>query len=274
MAIVPNWKSRLRKELAERAECFAKANSLTHYKSCAQKDPTILFPADRVKSRHGNFNDKSYQAILAKKSWAKRLNKRHPTPQALPKRWQRCAKELDSSNSSDVLLMNCFCYPGAAERILRSCLGVTATGLVEFGVDGKVPKCNGESDKTELDMRVGNTICEAKLTESGFTTKCATRVKAYRGFHGVFDAGQLPQDAGKYQSYQLIRNVLAAAAHGYEFVLLCDARRPDLLRYWWAVHTAIRDAALRARCHFLLWQEVAQACPTQLREYLGEKYGL
>lgn len=271
---MPNWDSRLRKELAGKAKRFATVNGLAHYQSLARRDPTILFPGDPATSRHGNFNDKSYEAILANASWAKRLEKPHPQPKALPEDRRGDARELDSSNSSDALLMNCFCYPGAAERILRGCLQTAPTGPVEFGVDGNVPLGNGKPDMTELDMRVGNIVCEAKLTESDFTSKRTEVVEAYRDFHDVFDPSLLPRVEGEYQSYQLIRNVLAAAAHGYDFVLLCDGRRPDLLHYWWTVHAAIRHADLRARSHFLLWQEVAEACPPPLQEYLREKYGL
>ena len=183
--------------------------------------------------------------------------------------------ELDSSNSSDALLMNCFCYPGAAERILQGCLRMTPSGPVEFGVAGDVPRRNGKPDTTELDMRVGNIVCEAKLTESDFTSKRATVVEGYRDLRDVFDADLLPRGVdGEYQSYQLIRNVLAAAAHAYRFVLVCDGRRPDLLHQWWTVHAAIQHPDVRARSDFLLWQEVAEACPAPLREYLREKYGL
>ena len=273
--MVPSWKSRLRKELAELAKHFAIANCLTHYRSCGKKDPTILFPEEPTTSKHGNFNDESYAAILTNKSWADRLRKPHSQRhQALPKDRRADAKELDSSNSSDALLMNCFCYPEAAERILRDCLHMTPSGSVEFGVDGNVPLRNGKLDKTELDMRVGNIICEAKLTESDFTRKRAKVVEAYRDFDDVFDPSLLPAVEGEYENYQLIRNVLAAVAHACHFVLLCDGRRPDLLHQWWTVHTAIRSPDLRARCHFLLWQEVAESCPSPLREYLREKYGL
>ena len=272
---MPNWQLQLRKELAERAERFAAANGLAHYKSCG-KSPTILFEAEAATSRHGNFNDESYAAILANASWAKRLEKPHSRRGALPKDRQGDARELDSSNSSDALLMNCFCYPGAAERILDACLRTTTTGTVEveFGVRGNVPRRNGNPDTTELDMRVGNIVCEAKLTEGDFTSQHATVVEAYRDLHDVFDASLLPRVGGRYQSYQLIRNVLAAAAHECHFVLLCDGRRPDLLQRWRTVHAAIRHPDLRARAHCLLWQEVAAACPAPLREYLCQKYGL
>ena len=84
----------------------------------------------------------------------------------------------------------------------------------------------------------------------------------------------LPHGADTYQGYQLIRNVLAATAHGYHFILLCDARRPDLLHEWWNVHGAIRHTEVRSRCAFLLWQEVAAEAPEPLRTFLEVKYGL
>ena len=68
------------------------------------------------------------------------------------------AKELDSSNSSDALLMNCFCFPGAVPRIMKG-LGLSEsmglTGLPEFGVTAKLPKTQNRQDATELDMRIG-----------------------------------------------------------------------------------------------------------------------
>ena len=272
--MIPKRNMRLRNELAARAKSFATANCLPYYESRSES-PTILFPADPETCRHGNFNDASYAAILANASWAERLKKPHPRPDALPKDRRDNAMELDSSNSSDALLMNCFCYPGSAEQILQGCLQVTPTGPVEFGVRPNVPQRNGECDKrTELDMRVGNIICEAKLTERDFTSQRDAIVERYRDLDEVFDGDLLPRVEGKYQGYQLIRNILAAAAHACHFVLLCDARRPDLLHEWCAVRAAIRHPDLRARTHLLLWQEVAKSCPAPLRRYLREKYGL
>ena len=269
-----SWQSRLRKELAERAKCFATVKGLIHYESLGSS-PTVMLPADATTSRHSNFNDESYAAILENESWTDRLKKPHSQrSRVLPEDWREDAKELDSSNSSDALLMNCFCYPEAAERILRDCLCMTPSGSVEFGVKGKVPLRNGKPDTTELDMCVGNIVCEAKLTESNFTSKCAKTVEEYRDLDDVFDRSLLSPIEGRYENYQLIRNVLAAAEHEYHFVLLCDGRRPDLLHQWWTVHAAIRCPDLRARTHFLLWQEVAETCPAPLREYLHEKYGL
>ena len=233
-----------------------------------------MFPGDPAKLRHGNFIDDGYATILANPTWAKRLEKAHSQRRALPEDRRCDARELDSSNSSDALLMNCFCYPGAAARIFQSFLPLLSTGQLEFGVTGEVPLRNGKFDATELDMRAGTVIFESKLTEADFTECRRAHVERYRDLNTVFAVTLLPQTEDACQGYQLIRNVLAAATHGYHFVLLCDGRRPDLLHYWWQVHGAIRAADLRARSHFLLWQEVAAACPIPLQNFLRAKYGL
>jgi hypothetical protein len=170
--------------------------------------------------------------------------------------------------------MNCFCYPTAAAQIFGRLLPSLTAGQPEFGVPGDVPLQNGSPDTTELDMRAGEVIFESKLTEVDFTERPRAHVERYRDFSEVFEVSVLPQTGLVYRGYQLIRNVLAASAHNYHFVLLCDARRPDLLREWWEVRGAIRKAPLRARCRFLFWQEVADVCPAELREFLRVKYGL
>ena len=110
------WAPTLRRELAKSAKRVAGAHGVTCYESLGPS-PTIMFPGDPAKSRHGNFIDNSYAAILASPTWAKRLEKAHSQRRALPEDRRDNSMELDSSNSSDALLMNCFCYPGAATRI-------------------------------------------------------------------------------------------------------------------------------------------------------------
>jgi hypothetical protein len=123
-------------------------------------------------------------------------------------------------------------------------------------------------------MRAGKVVFETKLTEGDFTERPRSHVDRYKSLGEVFDVPLLPCAADTRKGYQLIRNVLAAAAHGYHFVLLCDARRPDLLHEWWQVYGAIGQAEVRSRCGFLLWQEVAAAAPAPLRIFLETKYGL
>lgn len=76
--------------------------------------------------------------------------------------------------------------------------------------------------------------------------------------------------AGQFESSQLIRNVLAAHKSDDRFLLFCDARHPDLLRAWWQVYGAIKLPQLRARCGFVLWQEIALVVPKSLSDYLAQ----
>jgi hypothetical protein len=170
--------------------------------------------------------------------------------------------------------MNCFCYPGAAERIIAAILPSLAYSPPRFGVPGEVALVGGGRDATEIDMQIGTAIFESKLTEHDFTTQSKAHVEKYARFNEVFHISALPQSEDKYHSYQLIRNVLAADQHIWNFYVVCDARRPDLLHEWWKVHSAIKTAELRSRCGFLLWQEIACVCPPELSLFLREKYGL
>jgi len=182
---------------------------------------------------------------------------------------------MDSSNRSDALLMNCFCYPGASTRILKGLdLPAEPSAQPEFGVKAKLPLADGSEDATEIDMRVGGMLFEAKLTEKDFTSRPPAHVKRYRDLASEFDLSALPSNAGDVGGYQLIRNVLAAAHHKAVLVVLLDQRRPDLLQEWWRIHLAIKDLGLRLRCGFRTWQEVASVSPSPLREFLARKYAL
>ena len=123
-------------------------------------------------------------------------------------------------------------------------------------------------------MWLGKTLVEAKLTEPDFTSKSKTHVWTYRDFESVFDAAVLPQSEKRFFNYQLIRNVLAAFVHDAAFILVCDGRRPDLLRSWWSVMRAIKSPEIRSRCGFVLWQEISDVVPVELCGFLMEKYGI
>jgi hypothetical protein len=204
--------------------------------------------------------------------------------------------ELDSSNSSDALLMNIFCFPGVFDdgRVF-SLLGLENGAVPEFGFKARVPLKEGKFDRTEVDMRLGSLLVEAKLTESDFQTRERAIVESYRDFAAVFDRKALPKigwptlagfarvgnresvskiRAPRYASYQLIRNVLAAQAHDCAFCVLCDARRPDLLQAWYEVMRCVRQVELRLRCKVLTWQELAAVLPSAVQDFLEEKYGI
>ena len=176
--------------------------------------------------------------------------------------------------SSDALLINVFCCPGTLNARERSSLGVDDESQPEFGVKARVPLTTGRFDRTEVDMRIGNLLVEAKLTESGFQQKTKPVVEGYRNFKNAFDRKLLPQTKDTYLGYQLIRNVLAASAMECSFCVLLDERRPDLLEQWYAVMRAVRSADLRVRCKVLTWQELSDALPDDLALFLDEKYGI
>ena len=166
----------LRHELSLRNRIYAERLGLAMCESYGQP-PAICYLATQNGKAHGNFLPESYQAILKNENWRGRLSKAHSQGKsALPRRdtpW----KELDSCNSSDALLMNIFCYPGMLRQPrLASLLGTESEVSPEFGMKAPVPLANGRTDRTEVDMRFGDLLVEAKLTESDFQCREASVV--------------------------------------------------------------------------------------------------
>ena len=62
-----------------------------------------------------------------------------------------------------------------------------------FGWKARVPLRNGRFDRTEVDLRLGSLLIEAKLTESDFQCREARMVESYRDFDEVFDRDLLPR---------------------------------------------------------------------------------
>jgi hypothetical protein len=268
------YASQLRLELALRNRAFALQRQLPHVESRGGMAVTVYQPHP-TRRRHGNFFDESYAAMLAIPQWRQRMEKVHTSGKSSLPRSGRGWKELDSSMSSDALLMNIFCCPHVADDPrVRGLLGIDTVELPECGWRAHVPLNSGHSDRTEVDMKLGNVLFEAKLTESDFQTADAPVLRAYRDFEEVFDWRELPQEAEKLSSYQLIRNVLAAHAGECAFCLLVDARRPDLIASWYAVLRRVRPLALRVRCKVLTWQELSAVLPGPLAEFLDAKYGI
>ena len=123
-------------------------------------------------------------------------------------------------------------------------------------------------------MSLGHLLVEAKLTEGGFQTASVERVLRYRSIHEVFDVDELPRKENTLHSYQLIRGVLAAYSLERSFLVLCDARRGDLMERWFQVIRAVRLYDLRSRLALVTWQELAAALPGSLRCFLEDKYGI
>lgn len=262
----------LRSELSARNLEYARAQALPHHVSIG-REPVVCYEAGE--GVHGNFLPATYRAILRNENWRRRLTKPHTSAAQVFVRDGVKRKELDSSSSSDALLMNVFCYPGMLrEALVLRLLEVERGAKVEFGYRARVPLANGRVDRTEVDMRVGDLLVEAKLTESDFQKKAKAVVEGYRDFEVVFESESLPQSVDCYFSYQLIRNVLAAQASRCSFCVIMDERRPDLREQWYAVMRCIRVHDLKMRCRMVTWQELASVAPMKLTKFLAEKYGI
>lgn len=267
----------LRRLVIKAARAYADQNEVPHYFSCNKKEPTVLFLADQDPCSHGNFLNASYDVICGNPEWERRLHKRHPRSDALPKERREEAMELDSCTSSDALLMNVFCYPGLflhAPFVQLMGLPKMAEPSLVFGFKARVPLHCSSTDATEVDLKVEDLLIEAKLTEAGFTKKPASAVERYRDFGSVFEPASLCTEGGDYLNYQLIRNVLAAYHRCTRFRLICDARRDDLIGAACNVLSAVRAPDLRARCGIITWQEVAHCAPATLQAFLSDKYGI
>ena len=196
MAAGSGWYAgELRRELMARNLIWARGSGLVrpHVESYGA-NPVIVYEPDSD-GGHGNFFGDAYAAIVANKEWMRRFDKIHAQGRALPKaesgrRW----RELDSSMSSDALLMNVFLGFGTDELDgLKRALGVEGDGLPVFGWKARVPLASGRFDRTEVDMRWGGLLVEAKLTETDFQTRAAKVVEGYRDFYAVFERELLPR---------------------------------------------------------------------------------
>jgi len=266
--------SALRQELIARNRSYAALKLLPHVTSYGEV-PVVIYQASPCGKKHGNFISASYRALTRRPEWGKRLAKVHSSAgRALPK--SDCVwKELDSSMSSDALLMNIFCYPGVTKRKeLSAILGTGIGDLPEFGFKPRIPMINGAIERTEIDMKLSSALFEAKLTEADFQRQRAGIVEGYRDLEEVFEVGDLPRRGQMYVSYQLLRNLLAAYTLDLSFCLLLDARRPDLSEDWYGILRCIRITELRNVCRVLTWQELARCLPPALQEFLKLKFGI
>jgi hypothetical protein len=187
------YATQLRIELGIRNRRYARGRP--HVESYGNP-PVIVYPPQN--GLHGNFFNAAYAAIAARPEWMRRFDKVHtqgarslPKPEIDPKRRWR---ELDSSMSSDALLMNIFCAPGVSDSsALRNALGIDGDVEPVFGWKARVPLANGRFDRTEVDLRLGSLLVEAKLTEGDFQTREARVVEAYQDFDTVFERELLPR---------------------------------------------------------------------------------
>lgn len=183
------YANQLRLELAARNRQYACGRA--HVESYGSA-PVIVYAPEG--ERHGNFFHPAYAAIITRPDWMRRFNKVHAqAARSLPKADRRW-RELDSSTSSDALLMNIFCTPGVLSAPpIRRALGLDSNADAVFGWKARVPLANGRFDRTEVDLRLGSLLIEAKLTEGDFQVCKAPMVEQYRDLDVVFDRSRLPR---------------------------------------------------------------------------------
>ena len=270
-----SYAGRLRQELSARALAWAAAHALPH--ECTFGDTPVVIFRETSDATHGNFHPGSYKCICRKPEWNRRLQKSHSSARRNLPSHDAESGELDTAASSDALLMNIFCHPQAfaAGSALRLLLGTEAPERLQFGCKPRIPLITNHVERTEIDLRIGDLLIEAKLTEIEFQRAPRRRVERYRDFASVFATDLLPQTHDSYLHYQLIRGVLSAfAEQGIRYCVICDARRPDLIDAWFTVAQAVKLASLRSRLQLATWQEVAQTLPRSMRVWLATKYGI
>ncbi len=196
------YASELRRELGLRNRLWARGRA--HVESCGNPPVIVYAPYQPTgeglpmgtpakDERHGNFFDAAYATIAGRPDWMRRFNKIHAQKRALPKA-ERKWREARFVDESDALLMNVFCTPGVAEAPqVRRTLGVDVEDAPLFGWKARVPLASGLLDRTEVDMRWGGLLVEAKLTEGDFQTRAAAVVEGYRDFDAVFERELLPR---------------------------------------------------------------------------------
>ena len=212
-----------------------------------------------------SFHEMTYQNILSNEDWEKRTKKIHS-------HFNDGTLEMQSSNSSDALLMNIFCYPEFQQwKGPTQLLSIDSNSEIEFGWN---PKFDNENigHPTEIDAKIGNHIFEAKLTEESFTTKTKDVVRRYGDFNTVFDEDLLLNNDGNINNYQLVRNILTAYKYNFDFTVLLDESRIDLIREFLNVIKAVRISNLKKKIGFLTWQELSDVCGKKLKDYIISKY--
>jgi hypothetical protein len=268
------YAAELRRDLSQRNLRWALDHGYS-YEASLGSVPAILYREDD-QGIHGNFLATAYRRIQQTPAWAARLTKVHTSARRNLLSRDPDRRELDSSNSSDALLMNIFCHPATlGVPSVRLLLGVDAGTEPVFGYRPGVALSSGRRDCTETDMKLSNLLVEAKLTEYDFQTAPLRLIERYRDLEAVFNLDELDISDGIVQSYQLIRGALAAyASPDYRFCVLCDGRRPDLVADWHRIIAAVKPYDLRCRLQLLTWQELAATLPDELRAFLKIKFGV
>ena len=251
-----NYVNELKKRLKENAILFADKYKL----SGVEYESAFIFDSVEM-----SFEKESYEAIRGKKDWYIRTQKKHT-------HFTDGTLEMQSCNSSDALLMNIFCNPNFKSwNSPQNLLNISIDHELEFGWN---PDFENEHPQypTEIDLKIGNHIFEAKLTEKSFTTKSKSVVDLYSDFKDVFEESYLLTPKKEIQQYQLIRNILTANKYNFFFTVIIDSSRIDLMKEVINVLKSIKDSDLRSRINIVTWQEIIDSCESKLKIFLQEKY--
>lgn len=265
------YKNDLIQELIYLAKCYGLAHFGKEYSHLNENtNSSIIF-----KDITYNFHPKSWKKINEEPLYKERTKKTHTNTIT------KGLFEMQSSNSSDALAMNIFCFPdfikwGGSSKLFK----VDGFESIEFGYKPKVKKYDGKKfseDNTEVDVFINNSIIiECKLSEKDFCKKTKEEVEKYVDFKNVFHTKKLIQNTESYLNYQLIRNILAAHKIKGQFKLLCDFRRPDLVKSFYQTIRCIKDEHLdlRLNCEIIFWQDINRVMGKELKDFLKEKYGI
>ena len=268
------WAGALRRELSVRGQQIAVASGSLHELTAAET-PSVIFGRSE-NHRHGNFYPASFRNICANpRMGAQACEGPYRLAQGIAPR----GLAMEGAGLREQFgraAHECFLLPAheSANRALCSMLGVPSGLMPQFGFRPEIPLRNGKTDRTEIDMKLGDLMVEAKLTETDFQTAPARMIERYRDLDEVFDPEELMMSGDVVPNYQLIRGVLAASATGGSFCVLCDARRPDLIENWYSVMRAVRSCVLRCRLQLLTWQELTVVLSKSLQKFLAAKYGI
>jgi hypothetical protein len=190
-----NSKEQLEERLKINAQCFAS----NHPGITGRITQSNVYLFNEVRM---NFMPETFENIEKHSNWYKRTQKKlERVPDIF---------EMQSSKSSDALLMNIFCYPDFINwEKPRELLKIDNYNCMKFGwnpeflyekrkfeylqKEGK----ENEFHPSEIDLKIGDSIFEAKLTEENFGEKEIKTIQKYDGFKSVFDEDVLEKQTIK-----------------------------------------------------------------------------
>jgi hypothetical protein len=152
-----DYRGALRKELIDRAECYAAQEGIKAYVYRSKGTPaTVLFKQYTLGGlpRCGNFTPAAYQAIVDCPKWKDRIEKPRPKKHSdFHGADSASAKELDSCCSSDALLMNIWFHPSSqTNQKLWELFGFNEKAAVDFGFKANLPFGDGAIEPTSSEI--------------------------------------------------------------------------------------------------------------------------